>query len=221
MAGNGYIAFMSKAPESLPEKNSLVKVLMDLIGKIPVSKESERSDPKIRAQAIARSASRRAATISGALALPPGPFGIATVLPDLISIWHIQRQMVADIASVYGKSAVLNREVMLYCLFKHGAAALVRDVVSRVGERLLFKKVAAAGVQQLLQKIGLRFSQRVIGQTLSRFVPVLGALGVGAYAYYDTNKVAVTAIETFSREIQLLGPPPVGSKDTALPLGGQ
>lgn len=198
---------MSKALEPVPDKGVLSKVLLDLVGKIPVSQEGESADPRLRAQAIARAASIKAATISGALALPPGPLGLATVLPDLVSIWHIQRQMVADIASVYGKAAVLNREVMLYCLFKHGAAALVRDVVSRVGERILFRKVAVKAIQETLQKIGLRFSQRVIGQTISRFVPVLGALGVGAYAYYDTNKVALTAMETFSREIELEGRP--------------
>lgn len=196
---------MPKLLEPLPVKSPLSKPLLDLIAKIPTSQESESPDPRVRAQAIARAASLKAATISGALALPPGPLGIATILPDLISIWHIQRQMVADIASVYGKAAVLNREVMLYCLFKHGAAALVRDVVSRVGERILFRKVAVKTIQETLQKIGFRFSQRVIGQTISRFVPVIGALGVGAYAYYDTNKVAVTAMETFSREIELEG----------------
>lgn len=204
---------MAKELGPVRENNPLTKILMDVIGKIPASQELESLDPRIRAQAIARAAALKAATISGALALPPGPLGIATILPDLVSIWHIQRQMVADIAAAYGKAAVLNREVMLYCLFKHGAAALMRDVVSRVGERILFRHLAVQSIQHALQRVGVQISQRVIGQTLSRFVPVIGALGVGAYAYYDTNKVARTAMETFSREIELLGPPAMESRE--------
>lgn len=43
-------------------------------------------------------------------------------------------------------------------------------------------------------------SEKVVGQALSRFIPILGALGVGAYAYYDTSKVAANAIELFSSD---------------------
>jgi hypothetical protein len=36
---------------------------------------------------------------------------------------------------------------------------------------------------------------------VARYAPVIGAIGVGGYAYYDTNKVAKTAIELFSKEV--------------------
>jgi hypothetical protein len=42
-------------------------------------------------------------------------------------------------------------------------------------------------------------------------VPVAGALGVGAYAYYDTGRVAGTAMDLFGREIEFAageGPEP-------------
>jgi hypothetical protein len=35
----------------------------------------------------------------------------------------------------------------------------------------------------------------------SRLMPLVGAVGVGAYAYYDTTQVAKTAIELFAREL--------------------
>jgi hypothetical protein len=37
-------------------------------------------------------------------------------------------------------------------------------------------------------------------------VPVVGALGVGAYAYYDTGQVAATAMALFSRDIEFAKP---------------
>jgi hypothetical protein len=172
---------------------------------IPNTGEPENSDPHKRAKAIARSAARKAAAISGTLALPPGPFGLATVLPDILAIWHIQRAMVADIAGAFGKSAFLEKETMMYCLFKHGGAALMSDVVSRVGERFIVQRASLKMIQLVLQKIGIRVTQRAIGSSITKWMPLIGALGVGAYAYYDTTKVAASAIELFSSELFVEG----------------
>jgi len=57
-------------------------------------------------------------------------------------------------------------------------------------------------MQQILQKVGVRVTQRVIGKSISRWIPILGALGVGAYAYYDTTQVAATTIELFSKDLE-------------------
>jgi hypothetical protein len=47
----------------------------------------------------------------------------------------------------------------------------------------------------------VKIGQRAAGKGLARWLPVVGALGVGAYAYYDTGQVAATAIELFSGEV--------------------
>ena len=188
----------------MPPKNdpsSVSKALLKLVSDIPESEEHFASDPKSRAQQLAKSAARTAAGISAALAIPPGPLGLATILPDLIGIWHVQRQLVADIAAVYGKTGSLTPTAMVYCLFKHGSAALVRDLVVRVGERIVIKRATLKLLQELLSKIGVRVTQKVLGRTLSRWIPLIGALGIGAYAYYDTSQVAGNAIELFSKEI--------------------
>lgn len=195
---------------------ALSDALFDLLLNKPGSSELANTQPSSRAGAIATSASRRAATISGALALPPGPLGLLTILPDLIAIWKIQQQMVADIAAVYGQRAQLRREVMIYCLFKHGSAALVRDLVVRVGERVLVREASLRVVQQILSRVGVRVTQQVLGRGLARWIPLLGAVGTGAYAYFDTKHVAKTAIELFSGRIEtaspsLPPPPPVQS----------
>ena len=187
---------------SAGDSNAVTKALLDLVSRIPTSDEPTSAAPKERAQAIASATAMKAAGISGALALPPGPFGLATIIPDLLAIWRLQQSMVADIAAAFGKSAFLGKETMIYCLFKHGGAALMRDLVVRVGERYLVRRTALRAIQQILQKVGVRVTQRVIGKSISRWIPILGALGVGAYAYYDTTQVAATAIELFSRDIE-------------------
>jgi uncharacterized protein (DUF697 family) len=142
--------------DRFPDANKVTEALLGLLTRIPSSQETPQSLPEERAREVAKAAAMRAAAISGALALPPGPLGLATVLPDLLAIWRLQQGMVADIAAVYGKSASLRREAMVYCLFKHGGAALVRDLVSRVGERIVIKQTTVIFIQKVLQKVGVQ-----------------------------------------------------------------
>jgi hypothetical protein len=45
----------------------------------------------------------------------------------------------------------------------------------------------------------VHLTQHAISKGISRWLPVVGAVGVGAYAYYDTRHVAQTAIALFER----------------------
>ncbi len=174
--------------------------IIDLLGRLPQTTEAASTTPRARAGAIADAASRKAALVSGTLALPPGPLGWLTVLPELYAIWKIQAQMVADIAGAYGRRWQLTREQMLFCLFRHAAAHAFRDIAVQVGERWLVQTAGLASVRTAARKIGVKLTERGIGRGLARWLPMVGAMGVGAYAWYDTRKVAHTAIALFSME---------------------
>src|SRR5450830_1923301 len=152
-----------------------------------------------------QNAARVSASISGGAAMAPGPLGILTLFPDIVGVWRVQAQMVSDIAAAYGKTATLTRQHMVYCLFKHSAAQLLRDVIVREGERYLVLPVTLRMMRSLVSKIGIKVGERTFGKAIARYAPVVGAVGVGAYAYYDTKKVAQTAIELFSSEIVMQG----------------
>ncbi len=199
----------AKAAEA-SKAGAIPDLLMGLFSKMPESREEGGEFPMDRAQAVARVAALKAASASGALALPPGPFALATILPDLAAVWYIQGQMVADIAAVYGKTSKLTKETMFFCLFKHGAAALMKDVSARTGERLLIKYLPAKALRELLNRVGIRVTQKTVAKSISRVVPFVGALAVGGYAYYDTMHVAATAIEAFSGEIEVEAADPKG-----------
>jgi hypothetical protein len=177
--------------------------ILSLISAVPSSSEKVSGNPDAHAKSLTRTAARTSASISGGAALAPGPLGMLTVLPEILGVWKIQAQMVSDIAGAYGKTGTLTKEHMLFCLFKHSAAQLLRDVIVREGERYLVRPIGLRMLKVLVGKIGIKFGQRSIGKVIARFAPVVGALGVGAYAYYDTQKVGETAIELFSREIEV------------------
>ena len=195
---------------SLPGQQRFFRMLEDLATSIPVSAEPSSSNPQARAREIVRAAGLRAGAMSATMALPPGPLGMLTVIPDLMKVWRIQQQMVADIASCFGKSAQLSRQMMVYCLFRHGAAMLVRDMVARVGERIIVKQAGLRVIQQTLRRIGLHVTERTIGRSLSRWLPIIGPFLIGGYSLLDTRTVGKTAIDTFSRRIEM---EPDGSGD--------
>ena len=179
----------------------LIGILERVTSTVPDSAEAQRPEPSVRAQQLTMTAASNAGAVAGALALPPGPLGLLTVVPDLVAVWNIQRQLVADIAACYGKSAELHRETMVYCLFRHAAAQVVRDLVVRVGTRLLLRQATVQTMERSLQRIGVAVSKRAVGRGVARWLPIAGAVGVGAYAFYDTVRVGKTARELFESEL--------------------
>ncbi|MEO7100071.1 MAG: hypothetical protein ABI162_11960 [Luteolibacter sp.] len=188
---------------ALPMQQRFLRMFEDLATGVPPSKEPLSANPKERAREIVRVAGFMAGAMSAGLALPPGPMGILTVIPDMLKVWQIQQQMVADIAACFGKSAQLNRQMMVYCLFRHGAAMLVRDVVARVGERVIVKQGSLRVIQQTLRRIGVKVTQKTVGKTLSRWLPIAGPILIGGYSLMDTRSVGKTTIDTFSRHIEI------------------
>ncbi len=176
----------------------LARLFRSLLAEPAASAEGTSADPAVRARRLGSTAAVRAAALSGGLSLPPGPLGLFTLAPDLLMIWRLQRQLVADIAAIYGRTAYFTRESLLYCLFRHGAAHATRDLVVRAGERLLIRAASHQAIHAALARVGIHVTERLAARTASRWVPLIGAVGVGAYAWYDTREVARTAQTLFS-----------------------
>ena len=181
----------------------LFKVLFKVIDEIPSSAEHRSTKAVFRARKLTEEAALKAATISGALALPPGPLGWLTILPDLAAIWRLQAQLVADIAAVFGKRGNLTEASIIYCLFRHAAAQAVRDLVTRMGERIVVQRVSMRATDTLLQTIGVKLVYRVTRRGFWRWMPAIGAVAVAGYAYYDTVQVGQTALEFFSKDVDV------------------
>jgi hypothetical protein len=188
------------APSDVSQR--VTKSILDIVGSIPETTEPPNPSPHDRARSIASSAALRASVASGTLALPVGPAGLLLVLPELITVWRIQAQMVADIAGAFGKTGALSKQQMIYCLFKATAAQAVRDLVVRAGQRYVVQHTSFTVLQAVVAKVGIKLSKKALAKSVSRALPVIGALGVAGYAYYDTAQVAKTAIELFEKDIE-------------------
>ena len=188
-------------------------VIERVIADVPTARAQAAPDPAAAADRFAREAARHAALLSASLALPPGPVGMLTVLPDLYLIWKLQRQLVADIFALHGRTAELTRSHMLYCLFRHLASQVLRDVVVRAGERALVRQLTSAAMSSALGSLGVTVAKRIAGTSAGRWVPLAGAAAVGAYAYWDTLQVAKTARRLLEDTGQPSAPfpPPTGT----------
>lgn len=179
----------------------ITRAILSVVTDVPTSKEQSLQNPDARIQELIQKASWKAAAVSGALALPSGPISLLTLLPDLVTTWRIQAQLVADVAAVYGKSKKLEKEELMYCLFNYGRQSPLKDFVVRAGERFLVRELSAKMLQQLAEKLGLKLAQKILGRGFSRLIPVAGAIGVARYAKYDTRLVGTYARDLFSKEI--------------------
>lgn len=180
---------MTRISDTRPVEGLIERILT----RVPRSTLSATTQALAATPGIVRSAAKRAALTSGALALPPGPLGLITVLPDLHFIWSIQRQMVADLFALHGLSVELTRTHMLYCLFRHAASQVVRDVAVRSGQRVLVRQLSTTAFKGALPTLGVEVGRRLAGNAAGRWVPLVGAVAVGSYAYWDTLQVARTA----------------------------
>jgi hypothetical protein len=181
----------------------ILRALRDAVSTIPASSEHPGPDRGAQSDRLSRAASLKAAAISGALSVPPGAAGLLTILPDLFLVWKIQAQLVSDLAGAYGKSVLLTREGLVHCLFRHAAAQAVRGMVVRTAEGFLVRRASAEAFDVALRRVGRSLAERVAGKALSRWLPVVGAVGVGAYAYFDTRRIAKSALEIFRSDVAL------------------
>jgi len=175
--------------------------ILELISRVPVTREPVAEQPARRAAALEAAAKSKTAAVSAAAALPPGPLGWLTLLPEAAMVWRVQSRMVADIAGAYGQADRLTPELMLHCLFRHSAGRAVGGLAVRAGERLLVRHASLRALQPVARAVAGRMARRVFARGAARWVPGLGSAAIAVYAWNDTAQIARTAIEAFSGEI--------------------
>jgi hypothetical protein len=176
--------------KNIKRVRTISKSLDQIMSLIQKTKEPIHHEPLVKSRDIIKNASLKAGCIAGGLALPMGPLGILTIIPDLVAIWKIQNNMIKDIAEVFNKQVTSTRKQMIHCLFKHTTGQGAKEAIIKIG------------TQMAIKKIGISTSRHIAKKTIARCIPVIGAVGVGAYAYYDTSRVGKTAIELFSSNIE-------------------
>jgi hypothetical protein len=178
--------------------DTLGRAVLGVVGQPPRSRLRRRADPSAACAGLIRTAAGKAGLAAGALALPLGPLGWLTVLPEMATVWRLQSALVADIAAVHGQPPP-TPEQLLYCLFDHTGARIVRQLLVQTGERGLVQVASAQLLRMAAAKVGASIAKRVAGRSLARWLPLAGAAGMAAWAAWDTRQVGRTAQALFAR----------------------
>jgi hypothetical protein len=192
---------MTTPPPSDARPIGLAAALLGVVTRVPASREPPAADPAARSRSLARVAQAKSAAVSAAAALPPGPIGWVTLAPELVVIWRIQSQLVADLAAAHGRHHALGPELLLHCLFAHSLERPLGGLVARVGERLLVRTASYRALQPLVRSIAERLARRTLARGAGRFVPVAGSAALAGWAWRETGRVAASATEAFAHEI--------------------
>jgi uncharacterized membrane protein YebE (DUF533 family) len=171
--------YYSKNPEKIPAK----------------SKESIDS--------IISSAANIAGTISGGLNLIPGPVGLVAIVPELLKVLDLQIGMVYDLAVAHGKQEHINDElVMSILLAGSGLGATVLAV--QVGSKVLVKRASLRVMQSMAEQLSIKITQKAIGSSISKFLPLVGPLAMAAWTRHSTRELGTKALAILSTDIELV-----------------
>lgn len=151
---------------------------------------------------IINSYSRTNAAISGGASLVPGPWGMVAVIPEIAAVIRNQLAMIYDVGMAYGKSKVLNKEllagILLTALGSSAGSLLVMQ-----GSKVLVKRVSLRVFQRIIVMLAGRITQQALKSAISKWLPVVGAAAMAVWSNYLTRQVGKKAIEIFEKEIVL------------------
>jgi uncharacterized tellurite resistance protein B-like protein len=142
------------------------------------------------------------AAISGGASLVPGPWGMVVVIPEIAAVIRNQLAMIYDVGMAYGKSKVLNKELLAGVLLTALGAGTGSLLVMH-GSKVLVKRVALRQFQKIITILAGKLTQQVLKSAIGKWLPVVGATALAVWSNYMTRRVGKKAIEIFEKEIVL------------------
>lgn len=166
------------------------------------AKHPDKIPDKKSVPSIINSYSVTNAAISGGAGLMPGPWGMVVVIPEIATVIRNQLAMIYDVGMAYGKSRVLNKELLAGVLLTAMGSSAGSLLVMQ-GSKVLVKRVALRSFQQIIVMLAGRITQQALKSAISKWLPVVGAAAMAVWSNYLTRQVGKKAIEIFEKEIVL------------------
>lgn len=166
------------------------------------AKHPEQIPNKKSVPSIINSYSVTNAAISGGASLVPGPWGMVAVVPEIAAVIRNQLAMIYDIGMAYGKSKVLNKELLAGILIT-AMGASAGSLLIMQGSKVLVKRVALRVFQRIIALLAGKITQQALKSVISKWLPGVGAAAMAVWSNYLTRQVGKKAIEIFEKEIVL------------------
>lgn len=166
------------------------------------AKNPDKIPDKKSVPSIINSYSVTNAAISGGASLIPGPWGMIAVIPEIAAVIRNQLAMIYDIGMAYGKSKVLNKELLAGILIT-AMGASAGSLLIMQGSKVLVKRVALRVFQSIIALLAGKITQQALKSTISKWLPIVGPAAMAVWSNYLTQQVGKKAIEILEKEIVL------------------
>ena len=144
---------------------------------------------------------RANAVISGGATLIPGPLGMVATLPELIIIIRNQIAMIYDIGMAYDHGRVLQRELLASILIS-ALGTSSATLLTMHGGKILVKRASLRVFQKVIALLAGKVTQQLLKSMISKWLPVVGAAAMAAWANYATHRIGKYALTIFEQQIE-------------------
>lgn len=142
------------------------------------------------------------AMIAGGFSLIPGPWGLLALIPEMVMVVQNQVRMIYDIGVASGKGDVLTRELVLsIALSASGTSAM--SVLTMKGSTVLVRRTSLRMFQKLVKVFAGKVTQQMVKSAVAKWLPIIGALAIGAWTRYTTLEIGRKAKELLAGSIEL------------------
>lgn len=153
---------------------------------------------------LTSTASWKAFGISTAAALPPGPIGWATIVPELIAVTKIQMNLIYSIAAHHGKQGKLNSTLVVLIFANEAGLAVGRQLVKKAGTKVIVRALGSKAVRPIAQKVAARIGARITQKAVGRWIPFVLAPVFGAFSKSMTTNIGREADKLLGQDIELI-----------------
>jgi uncharacterized tellurite resistance protein B-like protein/uncharacterized protein (DUF697 family) len=164
------------------------------------AKHPDKIPDKKSVPSIINSYSIANAAISGGASLVPGPWGMVAVIPEIAAVIRNQLAMIYDIGMAYGKSKVMNKELLAGVLLTAMGAGAGSLLVMQ-GSKVFVKRVALRVFQKIVALLAGKITQQALKSAISKWLPIVGPAAMAVWSNYLTQQVGKKAIEIFEKDI--------------------
>lgn len=140
--------------------------------------------------------------VSGGISLIPGPWGMAAAVPEVAIVIRNQLAMIYDIGMAYGKSQVLNKE-LLAGVFLSALGTSAGTLLVMQGGKVLVRRVSLRVFQRIIMLLAGKVTQQMLKSLVSKWLPVIGAAAMGVWANYMSRQIGKKAVEILEMPIEV------------------
>jgi uncharacterized tellurite resistance protein B-like protein len=134
------------------------------------------------------------AVIAGAAGLVPGPWGMLAALPEIITVIRNQTKMIFDLCLALGQHKHMRSELVIGILMSSVGAG-GGSLIAVQGGKLLVKRASLRVMQKIIAMLGGKVTQQLLKSMVGKWLPIVGAAAMAAWARYTTKKLGEQAVE--------------------------